>query len=214
MPTLTFPILQCSGWKRFLCRNDLKWPSSVSVCFGWHGWRWQREIIFLDQYGTMKIARNFSNPSSINMLTNTRWSLTDNWKLQFLDQAYPSTDIRVQMTYEHNGNVFKSGVGVATKQDGKIEININGYGGNPAVTINYLSVSNGAMKGNYKDIQYSNSRSFPMNAQMDWYWRLVWPCLRTPLINTLVCYRCGWERSESDYYVEQKAEPHRQGFAF
>ncbi|MHA7230642.1 hypothetical protein ACVT98_17365 [Vibrio campbellii] len=125
------------------------------------------EIIFLDQYGTMKIARNFANPSSINMLTNTRWSLTDNWKLQFLDQAYPSTDIRVRMTYEHNGNVFKSGVGVATKQDGKIEININGYGGNPAVTINYLSVANGAIKGNYKDIQYSNSRSFPMNAQMD-----------------------------------------------
>ncbi|ELU52304.1 hypothetical protein [Vibrio campbellii] len=56
------------------------------------------EIIFLDQYGTMRIARNFANPSSINMLTNTRWSLSDNWKLQFLDQAYPTTDIRVQMT--------------------------------------------------------------------------------------------------------------------
>ncbi|MHA2875110.1 hypothetical protein ACXZ7R_02030 [Vibrio campbellii] len=35
-----------------------------------------------------------------------------------------------------------------------------------------------------------------------------------PFINTLVCYRCGWERSESDYYEEQKAEPHRQGFGF
>lgn len=125
------------------------------------------EIVFLDQYGTMKIARNFANPSSLNMLTNTRWNISENWKLQFLDQAYPSSDIRVNMTYEQNGNVFKSGVGVATKRDGKIEININGYRGNPAVTINYLSVTNGTMRGNYKDIQYSGSRSYPLNAQMD-----------------------------------------------
>ncbi|WP_155399545.1 hypothetical protein [Vibrio campbellii] len=30
-----------------------------------------------------------------------------------------------------------------------------------------------------------------------------------PFINTMLCYRC-----ESDYYEEQKAEPHRQGFGF
>ncbi|KZX62443.1 hypothetical protein A3712_22105 [Vibrio sp. HI00D65] len=125
------------------------------------------EIIFMDQYGNVKIAKNLTNPNTLNMLVNTRWSLSENWKLQFLDQAYPSTDIRVAMTYEHNGNVFKSGTGIASKKDGKIEVNINGFSGNPAVTINYVSVAKGTMKGSYKDIQYSGSRSYPMNARKE-----------------------------------------------
>jgi len=46
-------------------------------------------------------------------------------------------------------------------------VNINGFSGNPAVTINYVSVAKGTMKVSYKDIQYSGSRSYPMNARKE-----------------------------------------------
>ena len=77
------------------------------------------EIVFLDQYGTMKIARNFANPNSLNMLTNTRWNISENWKLQFLDQAYPSSDIRVNMTYEQMGTCSNQALALPRKEMGR-----------------------------------------------------------------------------------------------
>lgn len=122
------------------------------------------EIIYLNSYGQMKIAENYTNSRNIKDLSDSTWFLTNNWKLEFQDIHFPGEEIRTIFSYIQNGQVYKSGVGLASVKDGKIEVNINGYSGNPAVTIHYLSIANGKMEGFFKDIVYSNSRVYTFTA--------------------------------------------------
>ncbi|MCY9845311.1 hypothetical protein [Vibrio caribbeanicus] len=118
------------------------------------------EIIYLNSYGQMKIAENYTHSHDTTDLSNSSWLMTNNWMLEFQDSPFPAEQVRVKFSYIQNGQVYKSKVGLASVNEEKIEVNLHGYSGNPAVIINYLSLSEGKMRGFYKDISYSNSRSY------------------------------------------------------
>ena len=118
------------------------------------------EIIFLTESGQVKIAKNFTHSNSFNSLVGTTWSLSTQWQLEFQELSYQGSGISVKLKQIYDGNILRTGAGVAIVKGGKIEVNINGYSNNPAVSINYFSTNNGTMEGSYKDIGYSRSRSY------------------------------------------------------
>ncbi|GEM74983.1 hypothetical protein [Vibrio sagamiensis] len=125
------------------------------------------EIIFLTEDGQVKIAKNFTHSNSLSTLAGTIWTLSPQWKLEFQQISYQGSGINVKFMQVYDGNVIRTGSGIASVKGGKIEVDINGYSNNPAININYFSTENNTMEGTYKDIGYSRSRSFRFSGHIN-----------------------------------------------